>query len=347
MIKAALITTYLYVLIPLLIGAAITIFIKQKINISFAYVLGYMVFLSVFEITILVEAKRSVTYLQFVKIYWIASNVITALSLATLIIYIFKKRITNKKTLSLEHSFIHGYENYSIIVLTISLIVLSVIFLVPHSQDQTPELARSSLASNAFFSINPTTGKPFQNSSDYPGYLFLLFASGSTLTGIDVTVLIHLVIPVFFIPLFVCCYIIIANNLFPGKTHDRDRFHFVCLVILFYLLMLPLETHLAFVPYRNIWNGITLATSCLLPLFVSVCLAFIRNIGNRISEKEDELTITETIVYLVCIALSLQLCLPYGYILCALFILSSAVILIMKPLSQRCTRKKEVKNHDD
>ncbi len=94
--------------------------------------------------------------------------------------------------------------------------------------------------------------------------------------------------------------------------------------------MLPLEAHLAMTPYRNIWNGITLAASCLFPLLTAVCVDLVRRFSVNTQKASDNclLSLPEALIAFVCLILSIQLCVRFGLILCSLFAISTILIVI-------------------
>lgn len=319
MIRAFILTAYLYALLPLMIGFAVASLARHRINLPSLYVTGYVIYLALFELLAALEFHRNVSYAHLVHHWKLSVYVITVIVILCIVYGIFKAK-PHGKSLIMRFS----REAVITVIVTLFLIGLAVLFLVPHALDDTPELARLSLASDSFFSVDPATGSAYTDTSAYPGYLHLFWASGSTITGIDVTTLIHIILPVFMIPLFVCTYISISQILFSLEERASDRYRFVWLVFLFYALMIPLESHIALTPYRNIWNGTTLAASCLLPLFAAVCVKLVRFVTDNQSTPMPVLL--NTLVELLCLSLSVRLCISYSLILCGLFILASAIM---------------------
>ena len=300
-------------------GVDATLMTKHRTSFSFLYVSGYTIYLSLFEAFMIFQGSRDSSYYQLVGAWnlWIIISSVVAICALIACIIIAKKRYCIIKTYPISRISIIT------IVFTIALLILSVIFLVPHAQDQSPELARLTIESNRLFSLDPRTGMEYTDASAYPGYLFLIYAIGSTLTGIDVTVLIHLLMPVIFIPFFVCCYFLIADILFSEMKQKNVRSYFVWLIMLFYLLMIPFETHIAYAPYRNIWNGITLASTCLLPLFASLCVGLIRYYNTIKVEKHPVFSVLKLIIMMIILFLSIMLCIRFGFILAIVFIVST------------------------
>ncbi len=336
MIKAVLLAVYLYGLLPLLIGTAVTLLTKHRIGLPKIYLSGYIFYLTLFELLVVWVSHRRASYTRLFE-YWKLTVIIMTIVVLVCIglcVPIIRTRHENKfKDIFLFSSgrdaVFLGLSRESLIIICLILIltVLAVFFLIPHAFDYTPELARISLASDTFFSLDPATGAPYTDSSAIPGALHLFYAFGSTMTGIDVTTLIHLIIPIFLIPFFMCVHITIAHCLFPEKEQSCNRFRFVWLIALFYLLMLPLEAHIALAPYRNIWNGITLAASCFIPLFIAVCLNLSRGFASEYTIST--FSAITNIFGLLCLILTLRLCIPFGYIVCSLYILAAVLIILV------------------
>ena len=345
MIKAILLIVYLYGFLPLLIGAALFLLSyrtpssSSKQGYASIYVSGYVVYLALFELLIICDTHRQESYNQLVTDWKRAILFITLISIVCLSlgVYLFQKRKGNSQNMSdpfkgtvKNNQSLSSYKHDCLIfiLITMFLTILAILFLVPHALDDTPELARMTLSNDRFFSVDPLTGLEYAENAAYPGPIHLLYAFGSTITGIDVTTLIHLVMPLFMIPFFICCYVIIARLLFPDKKDSRDRTCFVLLVILFYLLMLPLEAHIALSPYRNIWNGTTLAGSCLFPLLCAICLVALRSLITQHTSNSNSIQLLKTLINIICLSLAIKLCVSYGVILCMIFVLSSIVITI-------------------
>ncbi len=339
MIRAIILTAYLYALLPLMIGFAVASLARHRVNLPLMYVTGYVIYLALFELLAALEFHRNVSYTRLVRYWKLSVYVITIIAILCIVYGLFKAK-SHGKSLIMRFS----REAVITVIVTLILIGLGVLFLVPHALDDTPELARLSLAGDSFFSVNPATGSAYTDTSAYPGYLHLFWAFSSTITGIDVTTLIHIILPVFIIPFFVCTYVSIGQALFPLGENAIDRYRFVWLVLLFYTLMIPLDSHIALTPYRNIWNGTTLAASCLLPLFVATCVKLLRFVTDNQSTPVPVLL--NTLIGLLCLSLSVKLCVSYGLVLCGLFILASAIMTVVYLLSRRHFKRNTVSNSE-
>ena len=347
MIIVVLLLMYYFCLVPFLIGIVASLYAKQTRTLPFIYVFGYIVYLALFELVVSFNAYKQSSYLQFVNCWKTTICLITIIAsiviILNLLLHQYKKDSVFNMLLPL-----HSYSRNQLytVFFTIIIIITSVLFLTPHALDETPELARLALSHNTFFSINPTTGSAYTNASAHPGYLHLFYAFGSSITGIDVTTLIHLVMPFFLVPLFICSYVVVASLLFPLPESSSTRFHFIWLIMLFYFLMLPLEAHVALAPYRNIWNSITLASSVLIPLLFAVCLSLIRHFAFVLeSDKKapaQVVSYAEFSIMLICLVLSIQLCIRFGLVICCLFIMVTIAIIITIIFRNKLKRERSV-----
>ena len=348
MIKDVITIIYLYGLLPLLVGLSVVIWTGRSLRFSSIFAQGYVLYLAVFQLMISWAAHQQMAFSQFSKIWGVVVYLLSASTIVSVVFALFynrkKQNISVAKRLK-NSRIIHNRERWITVILSLILIALSILFLVPHALDETPELARLTIMNDSFFSLNPSTATPYPDSSSCPGFIHVFYAFGAIKTGIDVTTLIHLIIPVFMIPLFVSIYFVIADLILPDAHNKKHRYHFVWLITLFYLLMLPLEAHLALSPLRNIWNGMTLAASCMIPLLFSVCLHTLRYSANNLAN--DTLFCPRSIpklISLIILSLSIQLCVRFGLVISGLVIVSSLFILLFRQIWHHFCRPNDVTN---
>lgn len=359
MIKSIIQVLYLYGLLPLLIGLAFTGITRRdsssrlrKSGIS--YVLGYLIYLALFECIVLNESKQTASYLLLVKGWKRIILGMTVVSVICILIHIISSCIRDLKNDEKSILLLFGNSvkkpsknSRYLLVLSIAsliLVLVSVFLLIPHALDDTPELARLTISSDSFFSIDPLTGGAYASDTVLPGKLHLFFAFGSTITGINVTTLIHRILPVFMIPLFIISYAVISDLLFVDDRQIKKRFSFVGLVMLFYIIAIPFETHISVAAFRNIWNGTTFAASCLFPLMFSICLNIARYPKLKASSISSTavLSMPESIVGIICLSFAIHLCVPYGLPICGLFILVSMIILFSGVVSLRRKQNRNI-----
>ena len=351
MIKSVLLITYLYFLLPLLIGLAVSWLLSQQTSFPFVFTRGYVCYLALFALITFICEHQNAPYERLIN-YWTRTikilSIITLVCIVVSFLFVRKKHTHNRAPSPIKSKIKNSIcfkSNIATAMMTLGLIILAVLFLTPHASDETPELARLTLGNNAFFSLDPSTGTNYAEDTIYPACIHLFYTFGSTTTGIDVTTIIHLLIPIFMIPLFICSYIVISSILFPDEQLINRRYHFVWLILLFYLIMLPLEAHIALTPYRNIWNGMTLASSCLIPLFFSLCFELTRKAVFKLSgiSVKTVLTIPEFSLGLISLALSIRLCVRFSFTICGLFVSTSIVIIIVSAIKKALKKRHEVR----
>ena len=356
--KTIIQVSYLYGLLPLLIGLAFTCITRRYSSSrlrrgGISYVLGYLIYLALFECIVLWELKKTTSYIVLVNDW---KRVILSITIISVICILIRLLSLCTKDLTSDGEAISFLSKSEIkkspensryllasIITSLVLLLISVFLLFPHALDDTPELARLTISNDSFFSIDPLTGKTYASGTVFPGKIHLFYAFGSTLTGINVTTLIHRIIPVFMIPLFIMSYAVISELLFAEEKQDKKHFAFVGLVILFYVISIPFETHISVAVFRNIWNGTTLAASCFFPLLFSICLSIARYPTHKTVSGLTTvvLSIPESVVSIICLSLAIHLCVPYGLPICGLFVLASILVLLSSVVQQR-----RIRNHN-
>ncbi|MBQ4361838.1 MAG: hypothetical protein II787_02845 [Lachnospiraceae bacterium] len=241
-------------------------------------------------------------------------------------------------------------------VSAVVLILFSILFTVPHLKDMIPELSRLTLASDRFFSVNPANGASYDGAAHLPAGLHLLYTTGAALSGIDVTVLIHVIMPVFLLTFFFCTYIEAGRVLLAasgssdaGRTDSQDnpeltntspaRVFFFMSAAVIYLIFTLTPVHIGLAVYRNIWNPATLGASCLYPLFFIWCLELASSKAGRHGKsrglntdghsRNTRLTVPGIILRILRLVLTiaaLTLCFTYALVPCAL--VATAALLI-------------------
>ena len=328
----------LYGLLPLLIGAAATGLVRVRgSRLAASYVAGYALLLAVFCVVALHSAQDGDPYETLYHLWpivciFLASGSVIIFVLGTLL----HRAAAYRQTASDIHLPPPTKRTRVLLIISICLIVFSVLLLVPGARDDTPELARLTLQTKSFFPADPTTGEAFAQSSARPGMIHLFYAVGASLSGMDPTRMLHWVMPVFMIPLYICAYCRIAWVLFPHGEDARRRFRCVILIILFFLIMTATTAHIGITPLNNSWNGVTLAASCLLPLFFAQCLRMIAlltdtgltRIKPEVREKSAVIQLISGVAYLIVLAAAAALCVPTGWILCAIQAFATVLTVI-------------------
>ena len=162
------------------------------------------------------------------------------------------------------------------------LIVISVLFIEPSPYDDLPELSL-------------LIGQ--QEDLYYPGYensIFtfpeLFYVMCHRILDLNIAVLIHTVSPVALLLFFFCVYDKITRTLFPLDVVMQKEM-FLLSVGVFFLISFT-DASLEVAVFRNIWNPVTLTTSCLLPLVMCYVLEGIESVKQlwHVSHRIDSRT---------------------------------------------------------
>ena len=342
MILGIAILIAIYGLLPLLIGAAVTGLGRVRgSRFAASYVAGYALLLAVFCLAAVFSARDSEPYDTLYHLWPVICIFLAAVSVIVFVLGLLLHRASDARRFASDvHVPAPTKRTRILLVITVCLIILSLLLLVPGAKDDTPELARLTLQTKTFFSTDPATGAAYADASAQPGYIHLFYAVGAKLTDMEPTKMIHWALPLFIIPLYICAYCRIAWVLFPREEEGIRRFRFVVLVILFFLVMTTTSAHVGFTVLNNSWNGVTLAASCLLPLFFSQCLGIVRlSTGARGSREKGRpyAEIITKLLYLLVLAAATTLCVPTGRVLTA--ILAAATVLTVIGLRIYDSRK--------
>ena len=336
----------LYGLLPLLIGAALTGLVRVRgSRLAASYVSGYVLLLAVFYLAAVISTSDSDPYDALYHRWPIICIFLASASVIVFVLGLLLNRASKARELASDmHMDPPTKRTRILLITTICLILFALLLLAPGAHDETPELVRLTLQTKAFFSTDPATGAAYADTAAQPGYIHLFYTVGASLTGFEPTAMLHWALPIAMIPLYICAYCRIAWVLFPREEEGRRRFRFVVLIILFFLIMTTTSAHVGFAVLGNSWNGVTLAASCLLPLYFAQCLAIIRTATDTRSRKKDPrdsrdsyVSLIPRVLSLVVLAAAISLCVPTGRILAAL--LAAATVLTVIGLRVYDSRK--------
>ena len=213
-------------------------------------------------------------------------------------------------------------EKCAVLAVCVILTILSVACIVPSSHDITLELGYEALHTNGL-------------SVDKTSVIELFYLFPAMLLHAGYTQEVHFIIPLALLPLFYCIYIWIAQMLFHGEKEDQKMF--LLFTAIFYVCMSFAGTYtdmdMGFNPLQNIWNGLTLAMTCLLPLEVmhlAGLLKFSHAWKNR-GKGNVRCYIGGIAVALTDIfttAMAVQLCMAWGMGLSVIMIATAVVLII-------------------
>ncbi len=160
-----------------------------------------------------------------------------------------------------------------LILLGVMTILVAVIYFRPNATDATPEYIYGMLRTNQLYVMNPYQLEPVQPLLVNHSPLAVLYAVGVSATGIDATVFVQRVLPVFILPGVYGIYRLVAQMVFEDAKQQKTMLLFVYL-----LLVLEIFTPhgLAMGLLENPWNGQTVLVMVVIPAVFALGIAWIR-----------------------------------------------------------------------
>lgn len=212
-----------------------------------------------------------------------------------------------------------GYLTFLVLVL-----LFSVTSTVPTGQDDTPEIVNIAVATDTIYEYQPYTKAPYDgvNMDKVTAPIEMLYSVNANITGIEPVVLIHTVLPAFFLLLYFCVCWQVGSYFFRDDLEKRELF--VIFVTIFYTVALTTETSLVMGILQNPWNGISLAVSCGLPLVLIQGFRMMNYYGRKKRVPWQEQLKT------VFMATAVQLMISKGYLVCILILSGCLVTSVCK-----------------
>ena len=293
MIKGVLLTAYFYGLLPLLIGAAAmtlcSVIVRATSLVSTlrsiptwsparVYVTGYVIYLAIFSFAAGRIEPVGEHYHEFAALWSVILAVLSIVSviLATPGVVMLGRKLADPGTTGSKAASRttakHGRNTSDrsssaktplltrstvlLIIGCLILIVISIMLLIPHTKDYTPELAQLTIRHDTIFSVNPASLQPYvpgaagdaasaggasagagsssagtgSLADTLPPLLHLFYAYGATAAGINAAALIHIGMPFFLLAFFFCVYahageILLAGlkGVSPSGSSKRNR----------------------------------------------------------------------------------------------------------------------------
>ncbi len=260
-----LIAVIIFLIIPIFLGLLILRFLeKEKNNVLFAFVIGYIVEFAVCELIslpmIFMEKSYNTllcVYAAIILLLTLISFILNLKNIKELIKVNFKRLKKFPKLLSLLCILIIGFQIYQYVFYT-------------HVDDDDAfyvGTATTSIQTNSLYKYSSTTGaeKGEQHLMRYRlGPFPLYLAIVSSVINIHPAIVAHVVFPVIFVLVVYTIYYLIGNTLFKGNQKSS-----LLLVLLISVLQIwgcySVRTSEAFFLFR-IWQGKALLAAMILPL---------------------------------------------------------------------------------
>ena len=222
-----LLVIYLFFLVPLLAGAFIDAAagVKRR-NISSTYANGFVAMLGIFWGVAVLFLYRGCT-LEKLSMVWMLATI-------------------------------------TICVASIIAILFSVVCVKPQ-MEQTVQTVMTSIDTNSAYIYQPYTGEQYpatQMEKIFSPYE-MLYAVTAWVSGLHPALLIKVILPLFILPFFMCCYWEIGKFFF--KQEKMQAVFLIIVEIIYYVpIYTAVETPVTGI-FRSCWNGSVMLECCILP----------------------------------------------------------------------------------
>lgn len=265
MIGKGLILLIFFLIVPVLLGLLVTRFFKKEKNdILFAIVIGYIIEFAICEIIsiLMIFMEKSynallLTYLSIITLLSIISFILNLKRIKEIIKVNFEEIKKLPKLLSV------------ICILLISFQIYQYVFYTHIDDDDAFYVgtATTSIQTNSLYKYSSTTGGTSgeQNLMRYRlGPFPLYLAINSSILNTHPAIVAHVMFPIFFVPLVYIIYYLIGKHIFKENKESA-----ILLVIFINILKIwgcySIRTSQTFFLFR-IWQGKAILASMILPL---------------------------------------------------------------------------------
>mgnify|MGYP000002241505 FL=1 len=254
-----LLVIYLFFLVPLLAGAFIDAAagVKRR-NISSTYANGFVAMLGIFWGVAVLFLYRGCTLEKLSMVWMLATITICVASI-----------LANKKAIygcfKHKRKSENGHKTVKIaMVVSIIAILFSVVCVKPQ-MEQTVQTVMTSIDTNSAYIYQPYTGEQYpatQMEKIFSPYE-MLYAVNAWVSGLHPALLIKVILPLFILPFFMCCYWEIGKFFF--KQEKMQAVFLIIVEIIYYVpIYTAVETPVTGI-FRSCWNGSVMLECCILP----------------------------------------------------------------------------------
>jgi hypothetical protein len=224
-----------------------------------------------------------------------------------------------------------NWECMGLAVLAFAMILAAAVLVVPSPEDDVPETVGTAIVTDSMYVYDPYTQLPGENQAEKVfSPIEMLYAVTARISGMDSTVMIHLLLP---FPLILLYYAIgweLAGFFWERR---EQRLLFLAFWIINGTISFGGSRYLSVGIYQNPWNGSTLMTGCILPLVMLQCFS----LNRRILERK-KVGMADIAIRLLTVAAA-QLVLPKGALLAVLLIIACTVILGIQWITGKMEKK--------
>ncbi|MGN0428105.1 MAG: DUF6077 domain-containing protein [Agathobacter sp.] len=275
---SVIIVLYEFGVLPFLLGL---LWCRKKEQMGFCslYVHGYVTMLSVFFIPAVI----------LIRMRWLLSDLCKVWGIFSLFVPIlcFLFIVTKEWIYADEFRYLAGNLKYAfshlrgMLCVCLGVILFSIAWVMPDQSDHVPEIVGVSLKTNSMYVYQPYNMLPYADNSEKAwSPIDMLYATVSSLSKMNATVMIHMYAAFFLLVLYAAIGWFLADCFFKNQVQKKSIF--TMLWAIFATVSVWSRRALAFGILQNIWNGETFLVACILPLVFAATLV----VGNSIKEKD-------------------------------------------------------------
>lgn len=321
MIMSFLILLYEYGIFPVLLGS-LWIGRGEKASFSKIYLRGYISMFTLFWLVAVPMIRMGRTLTELTDVWNILS--VTAILAGLIYAFIKKGRIKRNFRDLKENRKASGSELGILLAVCVVATLLSMVIVLPSKEDDTTEIVAIAVDTDEMYRYAPYTKIPYDTVSEDKAAspIDMLYAVSVLNTGMKETVMIHIFLPLFLLPLFYAVSWRIGCYLFGSELQKCSMF--VVMLIIFSSAACYTKGFLSVGALQNIWNSTTLLASCGLPAVLLQSFELLEAIEKqqRIPKKE--------VLLLIMMIITAELMLAKGALLAVLIIVSCVGIYIIR-----------------
>lgn len=263
MIPKIILSIFILLINPLLLGLLFTKFMKEKNNLLGAFVIGYLVEFASFE---LIYLPMYFSDCSFKALQYVYSGAILILTIASIIVN--RKRF--KGLFAINFKILKDMPNVILVFVILLIIQIYVPVRYMHTDlDDSYYVATTTttIETNTIFKFDSYTGdteyskRPLRYSLSG---LTIYFATLSEILDIHPTILQHTIWPAVAVVLEFSVYALIGNKLFK-RDKEKLSYFLVFLSVTYVFGFISLYTNFTFFGYRS-WQGKALIANFIIPL---------------------------------------------------------------------------------
>jgi hypothetical protein len=311
-----LITLYELGILPLAIGSIITFLWKKTIN-PFSYLLGYLIMMGVFLVLAvpMICLRLSLADIILVwKVFSAGMAVVLFVFLVCNFPALWKwatELVQRLKSWEVERSLI--------IVICLVIMLGAVVWVMPSQEDDTAEIAAITVETGTIYEYQPYTMEKYSSFPNEKVFspIEIFYVVNADISGIQITEFIHMLLPLFMIPVVFAVYWHVGEYFWPGQERKKEMF--VAFIAVFYSIAVCSVKSLMVGVIQNVWNGTSFAAGCIFPLVMIESFWLLDKVEQRKKGK-----LPHVLMLLLCI-LTGQLLLSDAYMVSGVVILCSIV----------------------